>query len=115
MTRLVTAAAAGLAMALIGSPALPTASTAIKKAQLSESSSAAWSSAEWSWAEWSSAKKRRYSRTYRKPVYAYRVPRQTRLGDPSLGPNGLPYRRPYDPGGCIIDEGYGRFTNCSNR
>ncbi|MGE3993414.1 hypothetical protein [Pseudorhodoplanes sp.] len=37
------------------------------------------------------------------------------VGDPSLGPNGLPYRRPYDPVGCIIDEGYGRFTNCSNR
>ena len=33
----------------------------------------------------------------------------------SLGPNGLPYRRPYDLGGCIIDEGYGRFSGCSDR
>lgn len=65
--------------------------------------------------EWSAAKKRRYVRYYARPAYAYRVPTYGRLGDPSLGPNGLPYRRPYDPGGCIIDEGYGRFTSCSNR
>jgi hypothetical protein len=67
-------------------------------------------------AEWSASKKnRRYLRAPSRPSYAYRVPSYGRLGDPSLGPNGLPYRRPYDPGGCIIDEGYGRFTSCSNR
>ena len=65
--------------------------------------------------EWSAAKKRRYVRYPAKPAYVYHVPAYGRLGDPSLGPNGLPYRRPYDPGGCIIDEGYGRFTKCSNR
>lgn len=32
--------------------------------------------------------------------------------DPSLGPDGRPYRNPYPPGTCSIDLGYGRFGNC---
>ena len=32
--------------------------------------------------------------------------------DPSLGPDGKPYRNPYPPGTCSIDQGYGRFTTC---
>ena len=32
--------------------------------------------------------------------------------DPSLGPDGRPYRNPYPPGTCSIDQGYGRFGNC---
>ena len=32
--------------------------------------------------------------------------------DPSLGPDGKPYRSPYPPGTCSIDQGYGRFTTC---
>lgn len=69
--------------------------------------------------EWSAVRKRRYyrARVYHAPRYTtrYATPAYGRLGDPSLGPNGLPYRRPYDLGGCIIDEGYGRFSGCSDR
>lgn len=32
--------------------------------------------------------------------------------DPSLGPDGKPYRNPYPPGTCSVDQGYGRFTTC---
>lgn len=32
--------------------------------------------------------------------------------DPSLGPDGKPYRNPYPPGTCSVDLGYGRFGNC---
>jgi hypothetical protein len=32
--------------------------------------------------------------------------------DPSLGPDGKPYRNPYPPGTCSTDLGYGRFGNC---
>ena len=35
--------------------------------------------------------------------------------DPSLGPDGRPYRNPYPPNVCSIDEGYGRFTPCDFR
>jgi hypothetical protein len=66
-------------------------------------------------AEWSAVRKRRYVRYYRKPAYAYRVPSYGRVGDPSLGPDGRPYRRPYNLGGCVYDEGYGRFSACPNR
>ena len=65
--------------------------------------------------EWSAAKQKRYVRVYRKPVYAYRASTYGRAADPSLGPNGRPYPRPYDMGGCIFDEGYGRFSACPNR
>ena len=32
--------------------------------------------------------------------------------DPSLGPDGKPYRNPYPPNICSVDQGYGRFTTC---
>jgi hypothetical protein len=32
--------------------------------------------------------------------------------DPSLGPDGKPYRNPYPPGTCSVDLGYGRFGTC---
>lgn len=35
--------------------------------------------------------------------------------DPSLGPDGKPYRNPYPPGICSTDLGYGRFGNCDFR
>lgn len=36
--------------------------------------------------------------------------------DPSLGPDGRPYRVPeYLRDQCYIDEGYGRFSSCNNR
>ena len=38
-----------------------------------------------------------------------------RGNDPSLGPNGQPYRVPgYLRNQCHIDEGYGRFSACPN-
>ena len=35
--------------------------------------------------------------------------------DPSFGPDGRPYRNPYPPNVCSIDEGYGRFSPCDFR
>lgn len=36
--------------------------------------------------------------------------------DPSIGPDGKPYPVPeYLRGQCYYDEGYGRFSACSNR
>jgi hypothetical protein len=36
--------------------------------------------------------------------------------DPSIGPDGRPYPVPeYLRGQCYYDEGYGRFSACSNR
>lgn len=73
-------------------------------------------SAEMAAPEWSATKKKRHAvRSHTRPAYAYHAPRYGRAADPAFGPNGLLYRRPYDLGGCIIDEGYGRFTTCSNR
>jgi hypothetical protein len=65
--------------------------------------------------EWSAVRKRRVVRHYPKPAYAWRAPAYGRLGDPSLGPDGRPYPRPRSlGGGCVYDEGYGRFTACPN-
>jgi hypothetical protein len=50
---------------------------------------------------------------YRPPVYP--APRYGRAADPSIAPNGLPYQRPNYWGDCVIDEGYGRWSACSNR
>jgi hypothetical protein len=50
---------------------------------------------------------------YRPPVYPR--PRYGRAADPSIAPNGLPYQRPNYWGDCVIDEGYGRWSACSNR
>lgn len=35
--------------------------------------------------------------------------------DPSIAPDGRPYRNPYPPGTCSVDEGYGRFSPCTFR
>ena len=35
--------------------------------------------------------------------------------DPSFGPDGRPYRNPYPPNVCSVDEGYGRFSPCTFR
>ena len=50
---------------------------------------------------------------YRPPVYP--APRYGRTADPSIAPNGLPYPRPNYMGACVIDDGYGRWSVCSNR
>jgi hypothetical protein len=59
----------------------------------------------------------------RRPVRRYQArenieaPRAYRgSSDPSLGPDGRPYRVPeYLRNQCYIDDGYGRFSACSNR
>jgi hypothetical protein len=53
----------------------------------------------------------RHVRRYQAPHYStYR-----RGNDPSLAPNGGPYRVPaYLRNQCHIDEGYGRFSACPN-
>jgi hypothetical protein len=64
--------------------------------------------------EWSATKKPRHVRHYQRPAYAYRVPRY--LGpDPAFDPSGRLYQRPTWGGSCVIDDGYGRFSACSNR
>ncbi len=35
--------------------------------------------------------------------------------DPSIAPDGRPYRNPYPPNECSVDEGYGRFSPCTFR
>ena len=35
--------------------------------------------------------------------------------DPSFGADGRPYRNPYPPNVCSVDEGYGRFSPCTFR
>ena len=56
-----------------------------------------------------SAAKRDRSRNYSAPGQ-YRG-----FADPSIGPDGKPYPVPeYLRGQCYIDNGYGRFSGCSN-
>ena len=59
---------------------------------------------------------RRPVRRYQAPDYN-EAPRAYRgSNDPSLGPDGRPYRVPeYLRNQCYIDDGYGRFSACSNR
>lgn len=60
---------------------------------------------------------RRPARRYQAPVYN-EAPQYYRGGgaDPSIAPNGRPYPVPeYLRGQCYIDDGYGRFSACSNR
>ena len=62
-----------------------------------------------------SAAKRHYKN---RPVQtnAPRYSAYLRGSDPSLGPDGRPYRVPdYLRGQCYYDEGYGRFRACPNR
>lgn len=65
-------------------------------------------------AEWSAARKRRYVRRHARPAYAY-APRRIGGPDPAFDPSGRLYRRPTWGGSCVIDDGYGRFSACSNR
>jgi len=59
---------------------------------------------------------RRPVRRYRAPAYSD-APRYYRgSADPSIGPDGRAYRAPeYLRNQCYIDDGYGRFSACSNR
>jgi hypothetical protein len=62
----------------------------------------------------SAAKKKKRQRVYvdRAPQAAYiRHPWM----DPSIAPDGRPYRNPYPPNVCSVDEGYGRFSPCTFR
>ena len=59
---------------------------------------------------------RRPVRRYQAPDYneAPRIYRGS--ADPSIGPDGRPYRVPeYLRNQCYVDDGYGRFSACSNR
>lgn len=53
----------------------------------------------------------------RRPARSYQAPRYYRGSpDPSIGPDGRPYRVPeYLRNQCYVDDGYGRFSACSNR
>lgn len=66
-------------------------------------------------AEWSAVRKRRYVRRYARPAYAYRAPVRIGGPDPAFDPSGRLYQRPTWGGSCVIDDGYGRFSACSNR
>ncbi|RKE72276.1 hypothetical protein [Pseudorhodoplanes sinuspersici] len=59
---------------------------------------------------------RRPVRSYNAPAYSD-APRYYRgSADPSIGPDGRPYRVPeYLRNQCYVDDGYGRFSACSNR
>ena len=64
--------------------------------------------------EWSAAKKKKQHGQYvrRAPEAGYvRHPWMV----PSFDENGRPYRNPYPPGTCSVDEGYGRFSPCTFR
>jgi hypothetical protein len=104
LTRLAIGAAAGLMIMIVAAPGapLPEARSGPVTAHLDA-------------AEWSSARKRRYVRRYARPAYAYRAPARFRGPDPAFGPSGQLYRRPTWGGSCVIDDGYGRFSACSNR
>jgi hypothetical protein len=102
--RLAIAAATGLAILCIGAP------QAIDRTEApAESAAPAQATA------WSAARKRRYVRRYARPAYAYRAPRRIGGPDPAFDPSGRLYRRPTWGGSCVIDDGYGRFSACSNR
>lgn len=60
---------------------------------------------------------RRPVRRYHAPAYSD-APHYYYRGsaDPSIGPDGRPYRVPeYLRNQCYVDDGYGRFSACSNR
>ncbi len=59
---------------------------------------------------------RRPVRSHQAPAYGD-APRYYRGSpDPSIGPDGRPYRVPeYLRNQCYVDDGYGRFSACSNR
>jgi hypothetical protein len=57
-------------------------------------------------------KKPRYQVVVRRAVPGYVA---HPWADPSFGPDGRPYRNPYPPNECSVDEGYGRFSPCTFR
>jgi hypothetical protein len=64
----------------------------------------------------SAAKKKKSNRQYvhlRAAPQAGYAPRPWM--DPSIAPDGRPYRNPYPPNVCSVDEGYGRFSPCTFR
>jgi hypothetical protein len=63
-----------------------------------------------------SSAKRYYHRRHYAPGYGYEPRYHRGFNDPSIAPNGRPYRVPeYLRNQCYIDEGYGRFSACPNR
>jgi hypothetical protein len=59
---------------------------------------------------------RRPVRHYHAPTYNEAPQYYRGSADPSIGPDGRPYRVPeYLRNQCYIDDGYGRFSACSNR
>ncbi len=64
--------------------------------------------------DFSAAAKRKQPSAQVGTVYQPR-PHRGGPADPSFGPDGKPYRVPeYLRNQCYIDEGYGRFSPCSN-
>ena len=104
MMRLAIGAAAGLVILFAGAPSSP-----LREARSAEVA------AHPAAAEWSAARKRRYVRRYARPTYAYRARARIGGSDPAFDPSGRLYRRPTWGGSCVIDDGYGRFSACSNR
>jgi hypothetical protein len=61
------------------------------------------------------AKRKKPRAASQQPAYGPR-PHFGGVADPSFGPDGKPYKVPeYLRNQCYIDEGYGRFSACSNR
>lgn len=59
---------------------------------------------------------KRYYKNRPVQTHAPRYSAYFKGSDPSLGPDGLPYRVPaHLRGQCYFDEGYGRFRACPNR
>lgn len=65
---------------------------------------------------YSAAAKRKQTRPAPSPPTYGPRPHFGGPADPSFGPDGKPYKVPeYLRNQCYIDEGYGRFSACSNR
>jgi hypothetical protein len=62
----------------------------------------------------SAAKKKKKSQQYVRVAPSPRYVARPWM-DPSIAPDGRPYRNPYPPGTCSVDEGYGRFSPCTFR
>jgi hypothetical protein len=63
-----------------------------------------------------SARKKHYRYRYNTFPFAFAPPRYYRGGaNPNYGPGTAQLRRQQAQGRCVIDEGYGRWTSCSNQ
>jgi hypothetical protein len=60
-------------------------------------------------------RKRAVRRAYVAPAYGPPAYSMWRGADPSYGPGTAQMRAYQRQGQCVIDEGYGRYTFCSNR